>query len=789
VTKKDVLYLFISLFFLNGFVIAQDIQKEPQPLIVVLQALESKFNISFSFADETIKDKFIIPPSENLSLTDVLNYLTSLTALEFEVLDNRFVAIKTETNNENEKEKAIEILPEVVISNYLTSGIVKDNAGSIVIKPKSFGILPGLIEPDVLQTVQALPGVLSVDETVSNINVRGGTNDQNLLLWDGIKMYQSGHFFGLISAYNPYLTENVNVYKNGTSAKYGDGISGIIDMQLSNEIDNLFNAGAGFNLINVDGFAKIPLSKKWELQVSSRRSVNDVIITPTYDQYFKRVFQDSDLTNNQGNNSNFISKNERFYFYDMNTKLLYDISKKDKLRLNFLNIYNNLNYEEQSRINDVDEVLNSQLTQRNLATGISYSRDWTKRFVTTAQVYLSNYGLDAINFDVTNNQRLIQENEVYDSALKLDMKYSINTNFKLTGGYQFFETGISNLEDVNNPEFRSYIKEVIRSNSVFVEGQLLSNNANTNLRFGTRLNYFKKFDAFLVEPRLSFSQRFLNYFKFEVLGEFKSQTTSQIIDLQNDFLGVENRRWVLSNNKSTTINPPNDNTIPIIIPIPIIKSKQISAGVHYDQNKLLISVDAFIKDVEGITTRSQGFQNQYQFANTVGKYRVKGVDFLINKQFDAFSTWLSYSYAKNDYTFKDLNKGQSFPNNLDIRHAATFAGTYTIENFKLALGVNWHSGKPATFPSEIQDSSNNRIEYDSPNSERLKDYIRTDFSTTYTFDLSPKSTAIIGASIWNLLNKKNIINTYYTLDDENNINPVENVSLGITPNVSIRVHF
>lgn len=59
-----------------------------------------------------------------------------------------------------------------------------------------FGILPGLIEPDILQTVQALPGIKSIDETVSDINVRGGTNDQNLILWNGIKMYQSGHFLG-----------------------------------------------------------------------------------------------------------------------------------------------------------------------------------------------------------------------------------------------------------------------------------------------------------------------------------------------------------------------------------------------------------------------------------------------------------------------------------------------------------------------------------------------------------------------------------------------------------------
>lgn len=777
VTKKDVIYLFISLFFLNGIALAQDVQKEQQPLIEVLQAVETKFDISFSYADETIKNKQVVPPDDNISLAEILTYLSSTTGLEFEVLDNRFIAIKS-TITTNEKERKIEILPEVIISNYLTSGIAKDNTGGVVIKPKSFGILPGLIEPDVLQTVQALPGVLSVDETVSNINVRGGTNDQNLLLWDGIKMYQSGHFFGLISAYNPYLTESVNVYKNGTSAKFGDGISSIIDMQLSNELEDEFKAGTGFNLINLGGFAKIPITKKMELQLSSRRSVNDVIITPTYDQYFKRIFQDSDLTNNQGNNSNSVTKNERFYFYDITTKLLYDLTKKDKLRLNFLNIYNNLNYEEQSRINDVNEVLNSQLTQRNLAAGISYTRYWTNRFYTTAQVYYSNYGLDATNFDVTNNQRLIQENQVYDSALKLEAEYTVDNNFKFNGGYQFFETGISNLEDVNNPEFRSYIKEVIRSSSFFMEGQFLSNNANTNLRFGTRINYFQKFNKVLIEPRLSFSQRFLNSFKFEVLGELKSQTTSQIIDLQNDFLGVENRRWVLSNN----------------ITIPILKSKQVSAGIHYKKNKLLISVEGFMKQVEGITTRSQGFQNQYQFVNAIGEYKVKGVDFLINKQFSSFSTWLSYSIAKNDYTFDDLNNGQSFPNNLDIRHAATFAGTYSVKDFKVALGVNWHTGKPNTIPSETQNPFNNNIEYDTPNSERLNDYVRTDFSTTYSFDLSPNTTAIIGASIWNLFNKKNVINTYYTIDNysadvENNIKTVDNLSLGITPNVSLRVHF
>ena len=206
-----------------------------------------------------------------------------------------------------------------------------------------------MIEPDVLQSIQALPGVLSVDETVSNINIRGGTHDQNLILWEGIKMYQSGHFFGLISAFNPYTTKNVQVSKNGTRAKYGDGISGVIDMQLSNTIDNQFKAGAGFNLINADAYAKIPLSKKTELQLSTRRSITDFIATPTYNQYFKRIFQDSDLTN-EDDDSYSISSNEDFYFYDVTAKFLYDITENDRIRIHFLNVNNKLNYDEHNKI-------------------------------------------------------------------------------------------------------------------------------------------------------------------------------------------------------------------------------------------------------------------------------------------------------------------------------------------------------------------------------------------------------------------------------------------------------
>ena len=782
--RNNFLSIILTLFFLNVATLkAQTIQKERQPLSVVLKILSETYNISFSYVDETIINKKVTTPNKNLSLEEALEFLKFETQLDFELLDNRFVVIKAKKKKRNDFR--MQSLEEVVVTNYLTTGITKLNDGSLTIKPKTFGILPGLIEPDVLQTIQAIPGVLSADETVSNINVRGGTHDQNLLLWEGIKMYQSGHFFGLISAFNPHTTKRINVYKNGTRAKYGDGISSIIDMQLPDDIDNEFDAGLGFNLINADGYIKVPLSKKTEFQLSTRRSITDLINTSTYDQYFKRIFQDSDFTKGK-NNSNSISQNESFYFYDIAAKFLYDISKRDKVRFHFLNVNNNLNYDEQSTVNDKNEALNSKLSQENLAFGVTYTRDWNEKLSTTTQAYVSNYNLDATNFDVINNQRLIQKNEVYDISAKFDINYKANNQLKINSGYQFTEVGISNLEDVNNPNFRSFVKEVIRSHSAYAETGFLSNDAKTKLTLGGRLNYIQKFDMLFTEPRLSFSQRFLNNFRFEVLGEFKSQTTSQIIDLQNDFLGIEKRRWVLSNNNKAVVTKENQT----IYPIPVLKSKQFSAGLHFNKNKLLISAETYIKKVDGITTRSQGFQNQFQFVNSVGSYEIKGVDVLLNKQFsEIVSSWISYSYSSNNYTFDDLNDGNKFPNNADITHAVTLAGTYTNNNIKFAAGLNWHSGIPNTEPSIDDDSQDNVITYAPPNSSRLDDYLRVDCSATYVFNISDTTRATIGASIWNLLNENNIINKYYTLDEDNEINPVENRSLGITPNISLRVHF
>ncbi|MFL0352087.1 TonB-dependent receptor plug domain-containing protein [Xanthomarina sp. GH4-25] len=765
--SKHILFFYCCFFSVFGVLQAQKNTNTKQYLTNILKTVEKEYNLSFSYADETITDKQIYPPAKNLSQAKLIDYLETETHLVFEALSENAFVIRSILFSDITK---TQYLNEILLTNYLTEGISLQADGTSRIHLKAFGILPGLIEPDVLQTVQSLPGITSVDERVSNLNIRGGTNDQNLILWDGVKMYQSGHFFGLISAFNPSLIDQVSISKNGSSTQFGDGVSGIIDMRSSNTISTKFNGGIGANMLAADAFAIIPISEKIGLQIAGRRSLTDGIDTPTYKQYFKRIFQDSDLTNPT---ETVLTNNENFYFYDVSAKLIYDISKNDKLEVSFLTIDNALDYEETATINNSNTISNSQLSQGSLSINAKYTRNWNPKLQTSFQGYFSNYDLNANQVDVSNNQKLIQENKVSEGNFKAHILYNVDDQLNYFGGYQYSETGIGNLEDVSNPDYRRYIKEVLRTHGFFNELTFKSKSGNTRARFGFRTNYIEKFSDFYFEPRLSFNQIIAKNFRVEVLAELKSQTTSQIIDLQNDFLGIEKKRWILANDED----------------IPIIKSQQVSTGIHYNKKQLLISLEGYIKHVEGITSRSQGFQNQFQYTNTIGDYFVTGLDFLINKQFKDFSTWMSYSYSKNDYTFAELQNGNSFPNNVDIRHQLNLSGTYTLNRLKLALGMNWHSGRPTTLINSTESKATNTLVYGEPNANSLPDYWRTDFSAIYDFEFSKHIKAQVCASVWNIFDTENIINSYYLMDENNDILEVKNVALGITPNVSFRVSF
>ncbi|MBR9846323.1 MAG: Plug domain-containing protein, partial [Algicola sp.] len=274
---KNKPYFIYILFFLFSFEIYAQETPDRLPLTDVFLTLQEQYKIQFNFAEDLLEDITVVPPSETLKLEEMLLYLEMNTPFLFENLNGTYILVRF-------KKDIFELqqLSEVVLSEYIVKGINKLNNGSYQIDFTTFDILPGLIDTDVLQAVQAIPGIQSHNETVSNINIRAGSHDQNLILWDGIKMYQSGHFFGLISMFNPQITQQVNVLKNGTKVSLTDGVSGTISMETSSEINDTFKGSLGVNFIDANGFADIPLSEKSSLQIAARKSISDVTETPTY---------------------------------------------------------------------------------------------------------------------------------------------------------------------------------------------------------------------------------------------------------------------------------------------------------------------------------------------------------------------------------------------------------------------------------------------------------------------------------------------------------------------------
>ena len=810
---------------------------ENKSLTVILNQLQDQFEVRFNYASNLIEGITIKSPDSNTNLNDAIEYLKANTGLDFIFLSNNVISIKskstllcgyirdkdtneplsyttvqyngkgTVTNEEGFFELPLsdisqtvlirhighrtiqrearffntsncgaihmvaeqQRLPEIVLSHYLVRGMDKLDNGAFQLDFDRFSILPGLVEEDVLQSVQALPGILSIDETVSNINIRGGSNDQNLILWDNIKMYQSGHFFGLISMYNPQITQKVALQKNGTSAAYTDGVSGTIAMSTDKNINPNFKGNIGINLIDANGFVDAPIGENASVQIAARKAISDFFETPTYSEYFDRIAQDTEIESNDALVTN---SDIEFDFYDASLRFLYRPSDKDFLRLNFIHTANEVVFNESAVVSNNDEVRESSLNQTSIAGGIYYKRKWNDCFETHIDIYETDYKLRAINANVLQDQRFLQENIVSETGARFVAQNEIYESFVLRSGYHFVETKVTNLDDVDDPIFRRLEGEVLRTHGIFSELDWSSTSGNTSLNAGVRFNHLDKFNRQLWEPRLSFNQRFLEHFNLEVLGELKHQNTSQIINFQNDFLGIEKRRWQLSNDRD----------------IPVIQSKQGSLGLSYQESGWLVNAVGFYKEVEGITTQSQGFLDSFEFVRTSGKYDALGIDFLLQKQLQKLNVWASYGYLKSTYDFEELPE-TGFRSNFDITHSLSSGITFSSPKLNLAVGGNWRTGKPFTPPLANDEVRDGDINYDQANSSELDDYLRLDFSVIYKTKIGNKTSLRTGISIWNLLNRENPINTFYRVNQQNEAQQILQESLGITPNASLKLLF
>ncbi len=674
-------------------------------------------------------------------------------------------------------------LEEVVVQEYLASGSIKTRDGSVKFIPNTLETLSGVAEPDVLQNIQLLPGIESPSETASGLYIRGGTPDQNLILWDGIKMYNSDHFFGMLSAFNPYLVKEINIYRSGTQAQYGDRISGVIDIATDNDIPDQVTGGFGLNLLHTDGFLKVPVSEDVGLQFSARRAFTDIIKSFTFNRLSEKVFQNTSIQRNQEEyEPEYTDSNENFYFTDFTLKLIANLTKKDKVWISGLLTQNSLDYS--FRDVEFNDSSSDKLSIQNLGANATWQRTWSPAFSTNTQLYYSEYDLSysgTLNFD-EDAFTTTKQNSIKEIGLRVHSDWAINKTFTFSNGYQFFANQVSYTLGENSFLDRD------RSNSptYTIYNQVNYRPKNWYLTLGLRTNYYTQLESLQIEPRLSLEYKLNNHLRINGSAEIKNQAISQIIEFTTLDFGIENQIWALAKQEE----------------IPILSSNQWSIGVLWQKKGWKLDTELYYKKIDGLTSLTRGFETSDEDFEE-GNSTTTGIDVLLKKKIGRYATWISYTNARTTYQFEDLNDGRSFTGNNNINHSLLWSHFYKWNAIELSLGWRIRTGSPYTEAIGISDDDDDEteIEYGTINAETLPNYHRLDASILYNFSLSSKKNPIrgrLGASIQNIYGRKNILSRSYTPFDITNDDDevvatvsqsINKISLGITPNLIFRIEF
>ena len=854
--KKTFLVNFIFFFLFVIQVNSQENTLKNTPLKKVFFELEKTYNVKFSYSDNLVNNIFISIQLKNKTLDELLIDIKSQTKLVFQFVTKRYIIVSEKKINQNnicgylynsnsdepilgasinilsstittktdesgyfqlsslEKndfitlsyvgykskkvsfkellnkpcvkiylEEITSVLDEVVITNYLTGGISKKKDGSIDISSKKLGILPGLTEPDVLQSIQLLPGINSPDETASGIHIRGGTPDQNLILFNGIKMYNSAHFFGMISAFNPYITEKIKVYKSGTSASYGNHISGVIDIETDNDLVKKTNGGFGFNLTHADAFLNSKINDKLSFNMSFRRSFTDIFNTNTFSKLSDKVFQNTIISRDNSLTDNDYFSTTDFNFIDFNTKIIYQPSKKDKIIFNQLFIENEL--EHLFGLKNNTYKTSDLLKIKNLGFSGFWNRKWSANLSQKTSFYFSDYNFDYLYtalFSIQNqNQKGIKVNRINDINFKTELNIKETTKSSFVLGYEYFNNNVSyKLERTYQalPSFDYLLEESNKNNTHAIYGEYIYRNKNKlSIQTGVRSNYFSLTNKYFFAPRIYTQVLISPNIWLKGSLEFKQQNISQLLEFSTSDFGLENQIWALSTK--------ND--------VPVLKSKQFTTGFIYKKNNWTIDLDFYSKKIKGLTSLSKGFQtitNNY----SEGESNIRGIDFLLQKQWGEYSSWVSYSFNDVNFNFESINNGKSFAGNSDIRHSFLWSHNLKLGNYNFSLGWVFRTGIPYT--NALRLDTNNQIVYENElNNSRLTSYHKLDFSSTYSFNLTSnkKWKAKVGLSLLNLYNQNNILERTFSVQvDQNNnfvLNKADTFSLGFTPNIVFRVLF
>jgi hypothetical protein len=717
-------------------------------------------------------------------------HVLNISSIDYEpkVID---LAIYKDGQLDLELEKMARLLDEVVVQDGGALEISESRIGETQITMSSLKLAPALMgEVDIIKQIQNLPGVTTVGEAATGFNVRGGSVDQNLILYDGLPVSNSSHVFGLFSSFNPEAVRNASLYRGGIPAEYGGRASSILDIKSKDGSYEKWNGNAGIGLITSNLMINGPLQKgKTSLAASFRSTYSDWLIRAVRTDYV-------DL------------ENSSVFFYDGTLKLTHKINDRTKISAT--------GYSSKDSF-----TLDGDTTYqwKNLLGGVKLDYQISAAHIAEFSAGVSSYSYNVLNSDPLNGSEL--SFRLTSSVFKAGFNYQhgnhqLNYGWQLTY-YQFNPGSLKPTSSVSSATNLSLAKQYSVENALY-----LSDNWAFQNRFfvdgGLRFPMFAAFGPSSInvykpaEPlEISNVMDTLNYSRGEI---------------SKMYFGIEPRltlRWMAGPKSSikfgysrvyqylqlitnSTAVTPVDIWQPSGYYFKPQRADQVSLGYFISSKSKIFeaSAEVFYKSIGNIIDFKDGAElilNPHLETELLqGKGEAYGIETLISKNTGRFTWSMNYTYSRafriisGPTAGESINNGKQYPANYDQPHIANLSWKYNLSRRYFFTGnFTYHTGRPVTVPLSAFASENTTVAYFSErNSYRIPDYHRLDLALVIEGNHKRKKIAS-GTwvfSVYNVYARKNPYTVFFKNSGAGIPKPYQLSIIGtIFPSISYNVKF
>lgn len=679
----------------------------------------------------------------------------------------------------------IDELNEVTIyGNREILGVRGSQMSAIDIPIEQIKAVPAMFgETDVLKALQLLPGVQAGTEATAGLYVRGGNPDENLLLLDGVPVYNVNHMFGMFSVFNPDAIKNVTLYKGSFPAHYYGRLSSVVDIRMKDGDLNQYHGNASIGLISSKVNLEGPIIKgKTSFNISARRTYSDILLNSAIWLNKQFDFADTD------------DLSMGYYFYDLNVKLNHKFNDNDRLYVSWYSGDDDIYFNYRSSGGEYKEKTRLNWRWGNTVAAIRWNHVLGPKLFMDISANYTQYrhkmGIHIKEDDRVNKYKgsmgIDMKSGIYDASFRGDFHWSPSSrqDIRFGGSYthhkftpDVMELSMNSSETMDNDSVQTNdFKQTFGSKHILAHEYQLYAEDDIELTDVIKFNVGAGYAGFSVnnryynslEPRLS--ARFLVTDELSVKTGYAYMT--QYVHL-------------LSNN---VINLPTDLWVPVTDKVEPEHSHQWALGAAYSVEGLAdFTLEGYYKRMDNLLEYKEGStymsgDTDWQNKVAMGKGWSYGVELMAQRSVGRLNGWIAYTWNKSQRKFDRpgmvINGGRTFDAKYDRRHKLDITCNYKFsDRFDMSATWLFETGNCGTIYTQYYDSellADQKDEqyrytttlgyYDNRNNFRLNPTHRLDLSFNWHRKFSDRVSRTLNMSIYNAYNNRNPFLVYVYTD-------------------------